>query len=77
MTERHRKRATRAHTDPGKPTTPRKAVITSGDGDHNTHVVSAEDIRLCAYQKWETSGRPTGDSVPFWLKAEQELRQRK
>ena len=32
-----------------------------------------EDIRLCAYQKWEAAGKPTGDGVQFWLEAEQEL----
>jgi hypothetical protein len=36
------------------------------------HVV-AEDIRLSAYRKWESAGKPTGDGVQFWLEAEQEL----
>jgi Protein of unknown function (DUF2934) len=35
-------------------------------------LVSDEDIRLCAYQKWEAAGKPTGDGVQFWLEAEQE-----
>jgi hypothetical protein len=37
--------------------------------------VGEEDIRLCAYCKWETAGRPGGDGVNFWLEAEIELRQ--
>jgi len=41
--------------------------------DHNGMSVSDEDIRLCAYRKWEAAGKPTGDGVQFWLKAEQEL----
>jgi hypothetical protein len=36
--------------------------------------VSPEEIRLCAYRKWEAAGRPPGDGVTFWLEAEQELR---
>ena len=51
-------------------------VITS-DKDPNARLVSrlvaADDIRLCAYQKWEKEGRPVGDSVRFWLAAEQEV----
>jgi hypothetical protein len=39
----------------------------------NDRLVSLEDIRLCAYHKWEIAGKPTGDSVRFWLEAEQEL----
>ena len=36
---------------------------------------SEEDIRLCAYRKWENAGRPPGDGVQFWLAAQQELEQ--
>ena len=31
-------------------------------------------IRLRAYQKWETAGRPDGNGIDFWLEAERELR---
>jgi len=31
------------------------------------------DIRELAYGKWESAGRPAGDSVRFWLEAEREL----
>jgi hypothetical protein len=37
--------------------------------------VSAEEVRLLAYQKWEAAGRPGGDGANFWLEAEQELAQ--
>jgi hypothetical protein len=30
-------------------------------------------IRLRAYQKWESAGRPDGDGIGFWLEAEREL----
>lgn len=71
MTQYHHKHATPAHAGPGKPTAPTKAVIASGDNDHK--LVSDEDIRLCAYQKWEAAGKPNGDGVQFWLEAEQAL----
>ncbi|MCE9567948.1 MAG: DUF2934 domain-containing protein [Planctomycetes bacterium] len=38
-----------------------------------TPAVSADEVRLCAYRKWESAGRPNGDGIEFWLKAEQEL----
>ena len=40
-----------------------------------SRLVSADDIRLCAYEKWESEGKPTGDGVRFWLEAEQEVAQ--
>lgn len=43
----------------------------------NGQPVSEEAIRLCAYRKWETAGKPVKDSVAFWLEAERELSQTK
>jgi len=40
-------------------------------------LVSVEDIRLCAYRKWESAGKPTGNGIQFWLQAERELVQGK
>ena len=34
---------------------------------------SEEAVRLCAYRKWETAGKPEGDAVRFWTEAEKEL----
>jgi DUF2934 family protein len=73
MTQHHHKHATLAHAGPGRPTSPTKVTVASGDNDHNAKSVSVEDIRLCAYQKWEAAGKPAGDGVQFWLEAEQEL----
>lgn len=68
----HHKHASLANPSPGKTTTTTTgAAVASGDKDHNW--VSTEAIRLCAYQKWESAGKPTGDGVQFWLEAEQEL----
>jgi signal recognition particle GTPase len=73
----HHKHALLAHPGPGKTTTTTKAAVASGDKDHNVQLVSAEDIRLCAYRKWESAGKPTGDGIQFWLEAQQELVQGK
>lgn len=73
MTKHHHKQDTQAHAGPGIPTTPTKAAIASSDNVHNGTLVSDEDIRICAYQKWEAAGKPAGDGVQFWLQAEQEL----
>lgn len=76
MTQRHLQHATPAHAAPGKPTTPPAAVVASAN-DHDGTLVSDEDIRLCASQRWEAAGKPNGHGVRFWLEAEQELSQRK
>jgi hypothetical protein len=68
-THRH-KPTTQAHALPARPATP-PAVPT--ETNHDAQRVSADDIRLRAYRKWENAGKPTGDGVPFWLEAEQEL----
>jgi Protein of unknown function (DUF2934) len=73
MTQHHHKHATLTHAGPGKSTTSAKAAVASSDNGHKGKLVSDEDIRLCAYQKWEAAGKPTGDGVQFWLEAEQEL----
>ena len=65
-----------AHSGPGTSTATTKAAIAADDKDHNAPVVSAESIRLFAYQKWVRAGHPTGDGVQFWLEAEQALSQR-
>jgi len=72
MTQHHQ-RPTLSHAGAGKSTIPTEAPVTSSDNDHNEERLSDEDIRLCAYQKWEAAGKPAGDGVPFWLEAEQEL----
>ena len=38
-------------------------------------VISEEDIRIRAYQLWESAGRPHGQDQQLWLQAEKELRQ--
>jgi hypothetical protein len=73
MTKHHHKHGTPEHAGPGKLTTSSEPGVASGDNYHNGKLLSEEDIRLCAYRKWEAAGKPTGDGVQFWLEAEQEL----
>lgn len=35
---------------------------------------SSDDVRILAYYAWEAAGKPAGDGVEFWLKAEGELK---
>jgi hypothetical protein len=35
--------------------------------------VTAEQIRIRAYLRWEAADKPPGDGVRFWLEAEREL----
>jgi len=74
MSEHQHKHASLPDAGPAKPTAPTKAAVALSDNDHNGKLVSDEDLRLCAYQKWEAAGKPAGDGVEFWLAAEQELR---
>jgi hypothetical protein len=32
-----------------------------------------DELRRCAYLKWEAAGRPPGDGIQFWLAAEAEM----
>jgi len=77
MHKHHHKHATLAPSDPTGPATTTQTAVASGDKEHKTPLVSAEHIRLCAYRKWESAGKPTGDGISFWLEAEQELLQGK
>lgn len=73
MHTHHSKRATLAQSDPTGPTATAPTAVASGDKDSNAQLVSAEVIRLCAYRKWESAGKPSVDGIQFWLEAEQEL----
>ena len=73
MHTHHPKHATPAKPGATTPTTAAQPALASGAKSHNAVSICAEDIRLCAYRKWEHAGKPTGDGVQFWLEAEQEL----
>jgi len=73
MHRHHPKHAALAHLGPPGPTTTTQTDVAFGDKYHNVQLVSLEEIRLCAYRKWESAGKPTGDGIQFWLEAEQEL----
>lgn len=71
MNRHHPRHATPAK--PGSTPTTAQPAVASEDKSYNARSVCADDIRLCAYRKWEKAGKPTGDGVQFWLEAEQEL----
>jgi hypothetical protein len=73
MHTQHLKHATQLHFGPTEPTTAMQTAVALGNRYHNAALVTVEDIRLCAYRKWESAGKPTGDGIQFWLDAEQEL----
>jgi len=77
MHKHHHRHATPATSGPNGSTTATatQPTVASGDKICNGQLVCAEDIRLRAYRKWESAGKPTGDGIRFWLDAEQELRQ--
>jgi hypothetical protein len=56
-----------------------KPVVASSSGVSTSKGKSAseETIRVRAYQKWESAGKPGGDGVKFWLEAEREVLQAK
>jgi hypothetical protein len=55
---------------------PKPAVPSAlGGPSFKDRIMSEETVRLCAYRKWETAGKPEGDGVNFWLEAERELSQ--
>ncbi len=76
MHKHHHKHGASAQPGPAQSTTPPQAAPSAGTHSREK-VVSEEDIRLRAYRKWESAGKPTGDGVQFWLAAEQELVQGK
>jgi len=71
-THRH-KPAPPAHARPTAPARTTQPTVAPAATNHRAPSVSADDIRLCAYQKWEHAGKPAGDGVQFWLEAELEL----
>lgn len=74
MRTRHPKPATTARSAaPGGNTPVEPPSVAFDDTPPTGKVVTADDVRLCAYRKWESAGKPTGDGIQFWLEAEHEL----
>jgi len=55
MHRHHPKHAALAHLGPPGPTTTTQTDVAFGDKYHNAQLVSLEEIRLCAYRKWESA----------------------
>ena len=77
MHNHRHKHATLAQSDPPGSGTATQTAASSGDKDNKAQLVYEEEIRIRAYRKWESAGKPIGDGIPFWLEAEQELVQGK
>ena len=60
---------------PREPQVERTSAPAPGSPTPNGKTLCEEDIRLCAYCKWEAAGKPGGDGVSFRLEAEKELLQ--
>jgi Protein of unknown function (DUF2934) len=69
------KTATSAKLASASPTSEKRSAVASvfAEPSPNGKPVSEEAIRLCAYRKWETAGKPGGDGVSFWLEAEKDI----
>jgi hypothetical protein len=67
-TEPKTKRASKPITKSSRP-----ALLLSNPSIERNGKPSQEDVRRRAYEKWEAAGKPVGDGVEFWLRAEQEL----
>jgi len=70
-----KKVATSAKRKSASPTSETRPTVASllAEPSRNGQPVSEEAIRMCAYRKWESAGKPGGDGVHFWLEAEREL----
>ena len=51
-----------------------RSTATAAPIETPSRTPTPDEIRARAYQKWENAGRPEGNSLLFWLEAEQELR---
>ena len=71
MSKHHHKHVAPGST--GAAQTQSQSLVTHRNERHNDHPVSADEIRLAAYRKWENAGKPAGDGLLFWLEAEDEL----
>ncbi len=73
----HHTRATPAQSDPTGPAPATQPEVASGHKDRTATVASAEEVRIRAYRKWESAGKPAGNDIQFWLEAEKEMVQGK
>jgi hypothetical protein len=74
MHKHHHRQSKSALSDSNETTNTAQVAVVSGEANRHAESVSAEEIRVCAYRKWESAGKPAGDGLQFWLAAEQELR---
>ena len=76
MNTRYDTHAPFAHAHRSHPVSLLSTAVASADGAFIDALAIQEDIQLCAFYKWEAAGKPSGNDVPFWLEAEQEVTRR-
>lgn len=73
MTQHHKDYVPSHHHAHQATTVAKKVEATDDCEDREGRSAGYEEVRLCAYQKWEKAGKPSGDGVEYWLAAEHEL----
>jgi len=72
MGRRHH-RATADMARRTEPTISAPPVLNTTGKTGTLETISEQQVRLRAYRKWESAGRPNCDGLEFWLAAEKEL----
>jgi L-ascorbate metabolism protein UlaG (beta-lactamase superfamily) len=62
-----------SHEHRANPVTVVRAAIAASEDSLLHSMDLHEDIQHLAYHLWDAAGKPVGDGVHFWLKAEQAL----
>ena len=73
MNTRYDNHAPFAHDHRSHPVSPLSTAVAAADKALIAKLELHEDIALRAFRIWEAAGKPSGNDVPFWLEAEQEV----
>ena len=73
MNTRYDNHAPFAHAHRSHPVSLLSTAVASADRAFIDALAVHEDVRLCAFYKWEAAGKPSGNDFPFWFEAEQEV----
>jgi hypothetical protein len=73
MNTHYENRAPSEHSHRSHPVSLLSTAVASADKAFIDAAAVHEDIQLCAFYKWESAGKPSGNEVPFWLEAEREI----
>jgi len=73
MNTRYETHAPFAHDHRSHPVSLLSTAVASADRAFIDALAVHEDVRLCAFYKWEAAGKPSGNDIAFWLEAELEV----